>query len=79
VLEGALSFNVHEEYFGMVGEEMVVQSGHTQAAFQRDEHREVNFVSNRTVSPMTIASLWCPGEGRPGSECHEGRYFPAID
>jgi len=30
MLEGALSFNVHEEYFGMVEEEMVVQSGHTQ-------------------------------------------------
>ncbi len=44
MFEGALSFNVHEEYFGMVKEEMVVQSGHTQAAFQRDEHREVNFV-----------------------------------
>ena len=44
MIEGALSFNVHEEYFGMVEEEMVVQSGQTQAAFQGDEHREVNFV-----------------------------------
>ena len=58
MFEGGLSFNVHEECFGMVEEEMVVQIGHTQAAFQRDEHREVTSSSNRTVSPMTMASLW---------------------
>jgi len=29
MIERALSLNAHEEYFGMVEEEAVVQSGHT--------------------------------------------------
>src|SRR5437588_12842357 len=44
VLDRAFTFDVHEEYSGVVEEEMIVQSGNTEAAFQGHEHRKINFV-----------------------------------
>src|SRR5207253_8442566 len=44
VLESAFTFDVHEEHSGAVEEEMIMQGGDVQAAFQGHEHRKINFV-----------------------------------
>jgi hypothetical protein len=80
MLQSALSFNVHEKYFGMVEEKMIVQSGDTQPAFESDEHPEINFIFKQDrVAHNHRFAVRALGEGCPGAESHKRRHFPPID
>jgi len=55
ILDAAFTTDVHEINFRLIEKEMVVQRRHLEAIVERRGQRIVDFVSNRTVSPITIA------------------------
>jgi len=80
MLNRAFTFDVHKEQSGVIEKEMIVQSGNAQAASKATNIARLTSSSNRTVSPMTMASL-CVAlvNACPSAESHERRYSPAIN
>src|SRR6266566_1461925 len=78
-IDGAFAFDVHEENFGLIEKEMVMERGHLETVIERSCHRSVHLVFKQNG----VAHHHCFGvrafcECRPGPETHEWRHRPSI-
>src|SRR4030095_8642846 len=80
MLDGALALDVHKEYSGMIEEEVIVQGGNVQAAFQSYEHSQINFVfEENSIAHDHCFTVRGFSKASPRGQSHERRHFPAID
>src|SRR6266480_452074 len=71
---------MHEEDFGLIEKEMVVQGCHAKSAVQRSCHRSVDLVFKKNgVAHHHRFGVRAFCERSPGPEAHEWRHRPSID
>src|SRR5438552_11748227 len=71
---------MHEKYFGLIKEEMVMQRGDIQTVVERSGHRSIYLIFKENgVAHHHGFGVRTLDERGPGAEPHEWRHRPSID